>query len=38
MIGSHLDRLERRMPDFGLGIKGLKEEEDKVARYLALKY
>merc|ERR1712037_447512 len=33
MIGSRLDRIDRKLPDFDLKIKDLKEEEDKVARY-----
>merc|ERR1711963_173132 len=33
MIGSRLDRIDKKLPDFDLKIKDLKEEEDKVARY-----
>merc|ERR1712110_87764 len=33
MIGSRLDRIDQKLPDFDLKIKDLKEEEDKVARY-----
>ena len=32
MIGSRLDRIDKKLPDFDLKIKDLKEEEDKVAR------
>ena len=32
MIGSRLERIDKKLPDFDLKIKDLKEEEDKVAR------
>merc|ERR1712051_317762 len=33
MIGSRLDRIDQKLPNFDLKIKDLKEEEAKVARY-----
>ena len=32
MIGSRLDRIDQKLPNFDLKIKDLKEEEAKVAR------